>query len=187
MTHWRRTARRVLNVMLPGRVKTVNDAGPVQTVQIDHGPQGADGSLSVHDAMPRLAEFGFTSNPPADTDAVVVFVGGDRSNGVIVATGHKATRLGNLSGGDVAVYDARGAYVWFTPSGLVVDAAGGDLTVRNAGNVSFSFSGAATFNGDVKINGKVTATGDVVAGSVSLDTHVHGGVTAGAANTAGPH
>lgn len=43
-----------------------------------------------------------------------------------------------------------------------------------------------TVNGNVKVNGNVNATGDVVAGTVSLKTHVHSGVQTGAGNTGIP-
>ena len=39
---------------------------------------------------------------------------------------------------------------------------------------------------DVQVNGKVSASGDVVAGDISLQNHKHGGVTAGGAQTQGP-
>jgi hypothetical protein len=39
----------------------------------------------------------------------------------------------------------------------------------------------------VQINSTVTCTGDVVAGGISLDSHVHGGVVTGGSNTTGPH
>ncbi len=36
-----------------------------------------------------------------------------------------------------------------------------------------------TINGDVQVNGRVDTTGDVKAGTISLQTHRHGGVTPG--------
>jgi phage baseplate assembly protein gpV len=38
----------------------------------------------------------------------------------------------------------------------------------------------------VNVAGAVTATGDVKAGSISLDSHKHSGVQTGSGNTGGP-
>ena len=43
-----------------------------------------------------------------------------------------------------------------------------------------SFDQTATFNGTI------TTTGDVIAGTISLEEHVHGGVMTGGGNTGGP-
>jgi phage baseplate assembly protein gpV len=44
----------------------------------------------------------------------------------------------------------------------------------------------STFNGDIQVNGKINTTGDVVAGTVSLKTHKHGGVASGGSQTGTP-
>lgn len=40
-----------------------------------------------------------------------------------------------------------------------------------------------TINGDVQVNGRIDTTGDVEAGTISLQTHRHGGVTPGSGTT----
>lgn len=110
-----RLFRRVMLTVGRGRITAVNDAGPVQMTQIKLG------AIEVRDNTPRLAEFGFTSNPPAGTDAAVLFIGGDRSNGVIIATGNQQYRLKGLAGGEVALYDAFGQTVWLKKTGIVVN------------------------------------------------------------------
>lgn len=222
-----RAVRRILNGVLPGRMNTVDDTGPIQTMQIDHGPQGPDGTLSLHDKMPRMGEWGFFSTPPAGADVAVICVGGDRGNAVIVGTGHQKHRQKNVPQGDAGVHDVRGAYIWFKSTGptidaatgdvtvqnakhiamtctksititsgsdgITIDAGGGDLKIQNAADVTLDYSGTLTINGDVQINGAlstsgdIVAAGDVTAGSISLEAHVHGGVTVGAGNTAVPH
>jgi phage baseplate assembly protein gpV len=66
------------------------------------------------------------------------------------------------------------------------------VTITASGNVTVNaakaiVSAPTTINGDLTVNGKVAATGDVTGGSVSLENHVHGGVTTGSGNTATPH
>lgn len=159
-----RIIQRIQHVVGRGRVTTGNDAGNVQLLQVK---LGAD---EVRDNTPRLAEYGLTSMPPVGSDAVVVFIGGDRSNGAIVATGHQASRLKGLAPGEVAIYDDQGQSVYITRAGIVINCAGKPMTI----------------NGDVTVNGKVTATTDVIAAGTSLHTHVHGGVAPGGSNTGVP-
>jgi phage baseplate assembly protein V len=195
----RRLYQRTMAMVGRGRITTVDDSGPVQLVQVDLGPKGENGSLQVRDKTPVLALFGLASNPPAKTDAILLSLGGDLNKSVIIGHGHQTYRLKNLGAGDVALYDVRGAYAWFKPGGLVIDAAGGNVTIQNAAAVTVTASGdctvnaaaatvnaPTTINGDLTVNGAVAATGDVTAGAVSLKEHVHGGVTAGAADTTPP-
>lgn len=159
-----RIYRRVLMVIGRGRVTYTDDTGSVQMLQIKLNQD------QIRDNTPRLAEFGFTSVPPAGSDVSVVFIAGDRSNGVVVATGHQASRLKNLQVGEVAIYDDQGQSVYLTRAGIVINGAGLPITI----------------NGNITLNGSLTATGDVIAGGKSLEHHVHGGITPGGSNTSAP-
>lgn len=46
--------------------------------------------------------------------------------------------------------------------------------------------GKIVLHGDLEVRGKITASGDVMAGSVSLQHHVHSGVESGSSNTSTP-
>jgi phage baseplate assembly protein V len=150
-----RIIQRVQHVIGRGRVTTGNDAGNVQLLQVK---LGAD---EIRDNTPRLAEFGFTSMPPAGSDAVVVFIGGDRSNGAIIATGHQASRLKGLKPGEVAIFDDQGQSVFLTRAGIAVNGGGKPINFVNTPSI--------------KHNG-------VEIGS----THTHSGVTPGGSNTGAP-
>jgi phage gp45-like len=165
-----RAAQRLLHMLLPGRMTLIDDSGSVQRAQADFGPKGAGGSLRIFDKLPVLNIFGFTSNPPAKSDVLAVFFEGDPTKGVVVASNHQPSRLKNLAPGDSAMFDVRGAYVWLTPDGLVIDAGGQKVRVQNAS--------------------KIECTGDVVADcdgtAISLralhdayNAHKHGGVQTG--------
>jgi phage baseplate assembly protein V len=134
----------------------------VQTLQLTITP------LEVRDNTPRLAEFGFTSNPPAGADAAMLFVAGDRSNGVVIATGHQLYRLKGLASGDAAIYDSRGQSVWLTPAGIVVNGAGLPLVVNDTPTVTVNASTSVTLNtptthctGNLDVDGNIVAQGDV--------------------------
>lgn len=109
-----RLYRRVMMIVGRGRITTTDDTGPVQITQVR---LGAD---ELRDQTPRLAEYGFTSFPQPGADAVVVFLGGDRSNGCIIATGDRRFRLTSLAPGEVALYDDLDQAVHLTRTGIVV-------------------------------------------------------------------
>lgn len=146
-----RVARRVLLAIGRARVTTVNDAGNVQLAQVQSN------DLETIDNMPRLAEFGLTSNPPVGTDVTVVFIGGDRGNGVIVATGHQASRPKGLKPGETMIYSQDGKSVYLTAAGgIVVDAKGQNVTVNNAGTATINASMSVTLNTPVlKVSGDI--------------------------------
>jgi phage gp45-like len=123
----------------------------------------------IHDGMPRIAEYGFTSMPLTECQALVIFVGGDRSAGVICGTNDERNRLKDLQPGEVAIYDDQGQSVWIKRDGIVIDGGGKAITFANAPAVDFNVA-ALRHNG--------TNVGD---------SHTHGGVTTGAANTGTPH
>jgi phage baseplate assembly protein V len=145
-----------------GRATLVDDSGGVQMLQLKLG------ALELRDRTPRLADFGFTSYPPAGSDAALLFVGGDRSNGVVIATGNQTYRLKGLASGDAAIYDSRGQSVWLTPQGIVVNGAGLPLTVNNTPTVTVNAATQINLetpkvscSGDLDVAGNIVAQGDV--------------------------
>ena len=85
-----------------GVITLVKAAGNVQLLQVDglSGEQLQDNELFQH--------YGYTSNPPAGTMAIVLPVGGKTAHGIIVATEHGTYRLKNLASGEVAIYTDEG-------------------------------------------------------------------------------
>jgi phage baseplate assembly protein gpV len=61
----------------------------------------------------------------------------------------------------------------------------GAATVSAQGGITLT-APLVTINGDVQVNGKVGTTGDVTAGTISLQQHKHGGVTPGSGNSGAP-
>jgi phage baseplate assembly protein V len=189
-----RIARRLIAVVARGNKTTGRDDGNVQLLQVQLGDK------EIHDNLPRLAEFGFTSMPPDGAHAVVLFVGGDRSNGVVIATGHIATRLKNLQPGESALYHADGKHVYLKADRIEIDAKGQPVNVISASEVNVTASGPVnvtagggatinaetTINGSLHVTGNVTSDADVFASGISLHNHTHGGVKSGGDNTGSP-
>lgn len=110
-----------------------DEAGALQLLQIQLGKD------EIRDNTPRFAEYGFTSSPKPGARAIAVFMGGDRSNGAVIATDDPRYRI-VLENGECSLYDDLGQVVHLTRSGIVMNSpldvtveAGG--TLRLAGKV----------------------------------------------------
>jgi phage baseplate assembly protein V len=127
-----RLYQRLLHVIGRGRITTGDDTGPAQLHQVKLGLQ------EVKDNIPRIAEFGLTSMPPVGSDAVLLFIGGDRTNGAIIATGHQQSRPRGLLPGETMIYSEDGKQIYLTASGIVVEANDQPVTVNNASTVTIN-------------------------------------------------
>ncbi|WP_404680410.1 phage baseplate assembly protein domain-containing protein [Raoultella terrigena] len=149
MNQFRKIANRIASMLGVGRVTAMQDTGGTQLVQYQTPLEVA----SAH----RLAEFGFSSGLPVGTDVVLAFLGGDRSNPVVIATNHQGYRHSDLSPGETVMYNQWGLYIQLTEAGISIDAKGKDVTVNNARNLT------ATATEQVKlITPKLLVTGDVI-------------------------
>ncbi len=163
-------------------LKAVNDSASAQIVQASFLGE------EVRDKVERMAEYGFTSVPLPGSQAVAVFVGGDRGHGIVIATGDMRYRLKGLEGGEVAIYDDQGQKVTLTRAGIVVDGGGLPVTIINTPSVTadtpeYTMTGNLTVTGNTVVGGNVVATGDVsdhgnksMAGMRTVyNAHNHGG------------
>lgn len=146
-------------------VLTANNSGsPTQLSQISGL---ADENISELELMQH---FGFTSNPPSDTDVVVLPLGGKTSHGVIIATENGNYRIKSLPSGATAVYDRSGT----------------KIVLNNDGTIDV-FAGKTTYHGDIHCAGQITSDGDQIAGGISQINHTHSGVKSGVSNTGKPN
>ncbi|MEX3967261.1 phage baseplate assembly protein V [Paraburkholderia sp. EG286B] len=146
-----RAARRILNIIGRARVNLVKDSGPVQMAQLTVN------DLETIDNIPIVHDFGFSSNPPAGSDVAMVFVGGDRSNGVIVASNHQKYRVRNLAPGESVIYTQDGKQIYLTASGGIKVAANGQpVEVDNATAVTINASTSVVMNTPLlKVSGDI--------------------------------
>jgi phage baseplate assembly protein V len=124
-----RLGRRILLLMARGAIALVDDTKGVQTLQVRLN------ALELIPDVPRYAEYGFTSNPPAGTQALVAFKNGDRNDGFVIATSNAKYRMTALATGEVAIHDSRGQSVYLTEAGIVVNGGGNPITFTNAPEV----------------------------------------------------
>ncbi|WP_433693205.1 phage baseplate assembly protein V [Paraburkholderia phenoliruptrix] len=150
--------RKVKAIIGRGRVKFVDDSGSVQKVQV------LMNGIETPDNRYRVPEFGFTSNPPEDSDVIAVHIDGDRSAGAVLGTNHQPSRPKGLQPGETMLYSQDGKSVFLTASGgIIVEAKGQDVIVNDARNVTWNCTGDFTQN----VGGKYKV---VAAGGVEFDT-----------------
>lgn len=152
-----RMMRRIQLATSWGRVTFSDDSKTAQLLQVKLNDS------ETRDGTPRIAEFGFTSRPPSGSDALVVFLGGDRTKGVVVATAHQASRPTQLREGESMVYDLWGKSIYLTQSGgIIVDAKDTPVTVNNATTVTINAAQAVQMNTPVlRVSGDIEAGGDI--------------------------
>jgi len=131
-----------------GRVKLTNESDfSVQVVQM---------VVSAKETMdmPRLAEFGLSSWIPKDGDVAVIFLNADRTNGIVIASGHQKFRFKLENEGEMAIWDAFGKSIWFKKDagGIVVEAANQPVLIDHAKKVTVN---AGTDGAEVNTTGDV--------------------------------
>jgi phage baseplate assembly protein V len=115
MTGFRPLARRIAMMIARAVITTVNDQTKAQSLQIT---LLAD---EVSDDVERLQNYGMTSVPKPGAEAVTVFVGGDRSHGLVIAVEDRRYRLKGLAEGEVALYDDLGQVVHLKRDGVLIE------------------------------------------------------------------
>ena len=88
-----------------GSVKAVDDGTSPQRLQIELLKD------EIRDELCRIQNYGFTSVPQPGAEAVVLFPGGDRGDGLIIAVDDRRYRLKALKKGEVALYSDEGDHI----------------------------------------------------------------------------
>lgn len=180
--------RRSINLMV-GRavVSLVNDALKMQGVQVQ---LLAD---EVRDNVERFQNYGFTSHPHPEAEAIVVSIGGNRNHAVVIAVDDRRYRLKGLAAGEVALYTDEGDKIVLKRGGII------EVTAATKTRI---VAPLVEMTGELNVTGKITGLGGMAisggagstfgGGTLTHDgvnigkTHVHGGVTVGGANTGVP-
>lgn len=172
-----------------GRILSTNAEGPLLKYQLSVSPK-------ERPTIRRMTDFGFTSRPMKGADAVVVFVSGDRSNGMIIATNDLNHMFPLDADGESALFDAFGKSISLKKDGgIVIEAAGADVTVNGAANVVVHASTRITLDtpevhctGNLKVDGTIAdSVRSIEQDRTIYDSHTHSGVTAGGANSGPPN
>lgn len=96
---------RIANMLARAVVSLVDDGSGVQVVQLSV----LDGE--TRDGVERLQNYGFTSRPKPGAEAAVLFVGGHRDHGLVIAVDDRRFRVKGLKDGETCVYNDTGSKV----------------------------------------------------------------------------
>lgn len=145
----------------------------------------------VRDDIPIIQQYGFVSRPLDDTDSVVVFISGNRDNGIVISTRDKNYTV-SLEKGEVALFDNVGTKIHlkkdkkieitidtntYTITKDTIESAS-EFTIKAAGtSYSFKSTGLETA-ADIK-GGTIEGTTQVKVGLIGLTTHKHTSASAG--------
>lgn len=121
----------------------------------------------VKDGMEHFEPYGFTSNAHPGAEGIALFLGGDRSHGVVVCVADRKFRLQGLKSGEVALYTDEGDRLHFK-RGRVIEVETLTLKVKADDAVEFDTP-------VIRTTGRIESAGDQVAGGVSQMQHVHEG------------
>lgn len=118
--------RRVMNMIARGVIESITDTAGIQKVKLS---LLAD---EILEGKERIQEYGFTSVPLAGAEAVMIFLGGNRDHGVIIATDDRRTRLKSLLAGDVALWTASGGKLILRNADKKLEGLVGKIAIANA-------------------------------------------------------
>lgn len=153
MSALERLWRRVWNMLAVGSIGTVDDTGTAQRAQVKLG------YLETVPAASVVQQFGLASVPPPGTDAVVIFLAGNRASGVVIGTNNQSLRPTGQNPGETTLFNAFSMSVALTESGIVISGGGKPVTVTNgdlhAGNIVAT--GTVAVTGEITVNGTTLA------------------------------
>jgi phage baseplate assembly protein V len=170
--HWgaydqlQRNAARSRNAMAGVTLNLPDDSGPVQVFQTE----GHVGEL--RNKVARVENHGFLALPLPGAKGIALYLGGDRGNGIIVATVDARYRPTGLNPGEAQLYivdgaqkDGSGGTTRAILQGLlgwVAKLFGVTILVgdSNTQAVTITASSSIKLAGDVEITGNLTVAGD---------------------------
>ena len=170
------------NIVARGVLTRVDDARTMQTVQLTL----LEGEVPV--GAERFQSYGLSAHPLSGAEALVVFVGADRSHPVVAAVDDRRYRPRGLKPGEVCLYTdegdsillGRGRQITVTTQRLVIRA-GESVMVETP---SVSFSGNVSVGGRLEVGGGISNTGGLTSDGLSFEHHTH---TCPDGETGGPH
>ncbi|HDT2145314.1 TPA: phage baseplate assembly protein [Enterobacter roggenkampii] len=157
----------------------VNSGGDIQTVQ------GKALATETLQDVEMFQQYGFTSNPPKGSKAIMLPLNGKTSHSIVIATEHAQYRLKNLKSGELAIYTDEGSHI-ILKRGKIIEVSCDEYIVNaknkyqvNTVNYDVTASEQASFKtpllkgSDDISDGKSTMNGmrDIYDGH----THHHGG------------
>lgn len=194
--------RRIATLVSRAVLAAVNAAPGCQTLQVTilaDEPQ-----VDVEHMEP----YGFTSNPPAGAEGVILNVASQRGAAVGLNFGNRSVRVTGLKSGEVCIFTDEGDKITLKrdrhmevetlhllvkaeediameTKTYTVKASGGvayqtpSYQLGGTGGCAAAISANMAITGNTTQNGSITSTGDQVAGGISQTGHTHPGCQGG--------
>lgn len=152
---------KIMGLVRFGNVNSFDDTGTFQSAQVETMRD------VVKDNVPRIQNYGFSSNPQPGSEAIVVNVGADQSGSVIIACENRQYRFKGLNSGEVVMYTDEGDKIHFQ-RGRIIDIETGTLTINATTAVNIT-SPKVSISKDVSIGGNSTIAGnESIGGNVAI-------------------
>lgn len=114
-------------------------------------------SGEVASDVERLQEYGLETYPlSASSEALVLFLNGNRNHGVAITVHDRSNRPSDLSSGDVKLYDYRGNFIHLSSDGIRIEDSRGNFVETTSTGVSIEDLNGVTIktnNSKVELNG----------------------------------
>ena len=111
-------------------VHTFDDNNDIQLVKLS----GLSGE--VLDGVERLQNYGLSSVPDSDSEAIVAYLNGKRDHGVVIVCDNGASRPTKLESGEVVLYSSNGQTVLLDKDGKLVLTGADDVEIN--GNADYA-------------------------------------------------
>lgn len=170
-----RLHRRIRMILAPAVIKTTDDTGSLLKGQIN-----INGTPEVIDPIGIMYAYGYHANPLPNTDATALFLAGDRSNPIIVATNHQQSRPRNYKPGEIGIYTDEGDTVTLNRENKLNITSKDRVTVKGTNKVALD-TPLTEISKDVKAHGKIDASEGFFKNGVAI-----GGGSAGPPGPQGP-
>jgi phage gp45-like len=139
---------------LRATVQGIDDSGALQLADVQPFDGGALTQIEV--ATP----WGFVSVPPAGAIAIVLAIGADPADRMVLTLVHPGARMGNLAAGEVAIHDAAGNRVHIRQGGTI-DVQAATAVHVTAPTVVVTAGSGVEIAGNVSITGTLSVTGAI--------------------------
>lgn len=153
--------RRALMTVAPVLIAATDDSGPIHQTQVR-----VNGTPETIDNVGVMQIYGLASHAPPGTDATALFMGGLRSNPVIVATGNQQARLRNQKAGEISLYSDEGDAISLK-RGNNVAITTKTATITGSDKITLT-TPLAELSQDLKAQGKIDAAGGFYQNGVPL-------------------
>ncbi|QCE34134.1 hypothetical protein FAI40_01600 [Acetobacteraceae bacterium] len=178
-----RLGRRFL--MSIGVARLTNDSdfsGTTQKIQAVFQNQG--NGVLVREGIQLVQQYGFASRPVAGSDIIVLFLGGNHSSAVGIATQDQRNVPNDIKPGEVCLYHPQTkSRVYLQENGdmrikpkngqkIILDGET-ECTGKFTADKEMDVKGNVTAEKEIQSKGKISSEEDVVVGSVSLSKHKH--------------